>query len=683
MLDEVAASSWSRWRASRTGAGGLAALLSVACVFAAAASSAGAQYGVTAEVEREIPAANSLDPTAAGTEIRVTDRVVSQSLDELLRQSAGTRVVLQGPAGTPFCLRLRGSPCDQSTVLLGDIPVSNPDTGAFDLSLIPVEALDGIQVWRGGTPAWLNQGAIGGVLRLIPRQYETNEVGARVSAGSFASWRANAFGAYAADKVKFFGTAEAAGAQNDYPYLDDGGTRFDPSDDVERRRANADFLEGLGYANLITETSDKSALDLTFFGLGRDRGEPGPGSSPVLTARTRTTRLIGSASWLQEDFGEFPYRLQLLASYDYWRNRFSDPFGRIGNTTPKLTDDRNHSVFGRVASAVDVQSWLELTTIASARYFLRAPFDELAPRQDPSSDRLTFSGTVETNFHGEAGDVMFELRPSILLTWTRALLRQVDDFGAELSSESKEFLPTYRVAAAIAPLAWLSFRGSVSSGFRLPTVLELFGNQGVVAANPSLVPERSIAYDAAVTARGRTGILSGYASVGFFLKNLTDQIRFRRTSQFTIVFENIDSGRTLGIEAEVRGQLTQYFALFGELTWTQARDNATGNQLPGQPELVAFIRPEVHSGELSDGVSDLLAFVEVTHIGESFASPGNLVVIPARTPVSLGLGALFLQSRLGLGFRADDIFDVRGQDLLGFPLPGRRFSGRLSFRQAW
>jgi iron complex outermembrane receptor protein len=642
-----------------------------------------AQFEATAEVEAEIPSTNSLDPTAAGTEIRVTDRMVSQSLDELLRQAAGTRVVLQGGQGSPFCLRLRGSPCDQSTVLLGEIPLSDPDTGAFDLSLIPIEALEETQVWRGGAPTWINQGSIGGVLRLMPRQYETNEVGARITGGSFESWRANAYGAYGGEKVSFFGTAGGAGSKNDYPYLDDGGTLFDPTDDVERRRQNADFTEGLGYANVRAKTSDKSALDMVFLGVGRDRGEPGPGSSPVLTARTKTTRMIGSASWLQQENGKYPYRLQVLASYNYWRNRFSDPFGRIGNNAPKNTDDRNHTVFGRAATSVDVQRWLELTTVATGRYYTRRPFDELAVRQDADSDRLTFSGTVETNFHGKAGPVLMELRPSVLLTWTRANVAEVNDFGEEDSRSSRELLPTYRVAGAIAPIDWLSFRGSVSSGFRLPTVLELFGNQGVVQGNVGLIPEKSTGYDAAVTARGSIGVLSGYASVGFFLNNIENQIRFARTSQFTIVFQNIESGRNLGVETEVRVNITQYFALFGELTWTQTRDNATGNALPGQPELVAFVRPEVHSGELSKQVSDLLAFVEVLHLGDSFANPGNLAVIPARTPVSVGIGALFFESHLGLGFRVDDVADVRGQDLLGFPVPGRRFSGRLSFRHAF
>jgi outer membrane receptor protein involved in Fe transport len=361
----------------------------------------------------------------------------------------------------------------------------------------------------------------------------------------------------------------------------------------------------------------------------------------------------------------------------------SDPLGRIGINMPKMTDDRNHSVFGRIASSVDVQPWLELTAIVSARYFFRDPFDELAIRQDPSSNRLTVSGTVETNFHGEAGDVLFELRPSVLLTWTRASFALIDDFGREIQNQSDDVLPTFRVGTAVAPLPWLALRGSVSSGFRIPDVIELFGNGGTFRANPDLVSERSIAYDAAVVTSGSAGILSGYASVGFFLTNIEDQIRFRRTSQFTLIAENIDEGRNLGVESEVRGAITDHFELIGEVTWTRTRDDATGNQIPGQPALVASVRPEAHTRKLSPQVSDLLLFVEVTHIGSSFADPTNLVVIQARNTMSVGIGALFFDSRLGLGFRVEDMFDVRGQDFLGFPLPGRSFSGRLSFNQRW
>jgi outer membrane receptor protein involved in Fe transport len=189
--------------------------------------------------------------------------------------------------------------------------------------------------------------------------------------------------------------------------------------------------------------------------------------------------------------------------------------------------------------------------------------------------------------------------------------------------------------------------------------------------------------DGAVTARGQTGVLSGYASVGAFAGWIDDMIRFRRTSQSQIKYENIASGRTRGVEVEIRSGLTRHFVLLGDATWTQAIDEATGNQLPGQPEWVAFAQPEAHSGELSKVVTDVMGFFRVLYVGKSFADPANLVPLEARTELAVGIGAELFESLLGLSFRVDDLLDVRGQDLLGFPLPGRRFTGRLSIRHTW
>ncbi|MFW2386899.1 MAG: TonB-dependent receptor [Polyangiales bacterium] len=658
---------------------GGAAFLLAAVAFATPAA---AQFGTTAKVARPIPSTNSLDPTAAGSQVLVKNRIVAQTTAELLKEVAGTRVVAAGAQGTPFCVRLRGAACDQVTVMLGDVPLSSPDTGAFDLSLLPLEAVGGFQVFRGGTPAWLNDGAVGGVVQLLPRSYEETEVGARVNAGSFGSWRTNAFGATASEKVEFFGTAGAAGARNDFPYLDDGGTRFDPSDDVERLRQNADFLEGFGFSNLKVETSDSSQLDMVFLGVGRDRGEPGPGSSPALNANARSTRLIGSASWLQQEDGPHPYRVQVAANYDYGRNRFTDELGEIGNGIPRQTDDQTHAIFGRVAASVTAVPWLEVTTIASTRYQAFDPDDEMVLVQEVASSRLSAAGTVEARFFGEANKVLLELRPSVRLGWSRASLHGSGPGEPELSPSS-DFQPTYRLGAAIAPLEWLAFRGSVGNGYKLPSLLQLFGNRSFVAANPGLIPERSLSVDGGVTARGHRGIVSGYATVGAFVSYIDNMIRFRPNSQSQIVYENIGSGRSRGVELELRGGVTEHFFLTAELTWTQAVDLDIDKWLPGQPQWDALIQPEAHSGALSKRVSDLLLFFQIAYIGKSYSDRVNLVELPARTVLGLGAGADFFEGRLGLSFRVDDLLDVRGYDLLGYPLPGRRYSGRLSVRHSW
>ncbi len=653
----------------------------VLCVaIAGAASSAAAQFGSTAEVARPIPATNPLDPTAAGSEVVIKNRIVAQTTDQLLQEAAGTRVVSTGALGTPFCLRVRGSACEQVAVLLGDIPISSPDTGDFDLSLVPLEALSGFEVYRGGTPAWLNNGSIGGVLRLQPRAYENNEVGARGTLGSFGAWRANVFGAGAGEKASFFGTAGAAGARNDYPYLDDNNTLLIPTDDVERRRQNADFLEGFGFGNLRLETSDKSNLDLVFLGLGRERGEPGPAASRSLQARVNETRLIGSAAWLQEERGKHPYRLQVAANYDFGGNRVDDELGEVG--LPRRTDNKTHAVFGRVAASVITVPWLEVTTVAAARYQAFDPKNELSTAQQPASDRVTAAGTVEARFFGNPGDVGLELRPSVRLSWTRARIRQ-SVLGGTPPPERSDFLPTFRVGGAIAPLEWLAFRGSFASGYKLPSVLQLFGDQARVSESIDLIPEQSLAIDGAVTVRGTWKLVSGYASVGAFVTYIDNMIRPRIVSQNMLKYENIDSARNRGVEIELRGGVTERFFITGEMTWVQAIDQRLGRQLPGQPEWVAFAQPEVHSGTLSKIVSDLLVFFQVWYVGKSFNDPANLVEIPGRTVLALGAGADLFEGRLGLSFRVDDLLDVRGVDILSFPLPGRRYTGRLTVRHEW
>jgi hypothetical protein len=82
-------------------------------------------------------------------------------------------------------------------------------------------------------------------------------------------------------------------------------------------------------------------------------------------------------------------------------------------------------------------------------------------------------------------------------------------------------------------------------------------------------------------------------------------------------------------------------------------------------------------------VSDIMAFFQVSYIGRSYADPANLVEIRARTVLATGCGVDLFEGSLGLSFRVDDLLDVRGDDLLGFPLPGRRYTGRLSYRYAW
>ena len=88
-------------------------------------------------------------------------------------------------------------------------------------------------------------------------------------------------------------------------------------------------------------------------------------------------------------------------------------------------------------------------------------------------------------------------------------------------------------------------------------------------------------------------------------------------------------------------------------------------------------------GRCQSGYPTSWGFFQVAYIGKSFADPANFVEIPARAVLATGAGVDLFEGHLALSFRVDDLLDVRGFDLLGFPLPGRRYTGRLSYRYTW
>jgi len=73
-----------------------------------------------------------------------------EALDETLLDAPGARTRRTGAFGGFTTLSLRGADAEQTTVLLGEIPIASPDGSAFDLGTIPhVAALARRDLSRG------------------------------------------------------------------------------------------------------------------------------------------------------------------------------------------------------------------------------------------------------------------------------------------------------------------------------------------------------------------------------------------------------------------------------------------------------------------------------------------------------------------------------------------------------
>ena len=107
-------------------------------------------------------------------------------MSDVIPESPGCDGARAGGYGA-FSERLAAWRRDQAQTvwLLGDVPLNGPDSGAFDMSLLPLPQFARLEVYRGGAPVWFGQGSIGGVIRVVPREGDASGASAQLGMGSF------------------------------------------------------------------------------------------------------------------------------------------------------------------------------------------------------------------------------------------------------------------------------------------------------------------------------------------------------------------------------------------------------------------------------------------------------------------------------------------------------------------
>jgi outer membrane cobalamin receptor len=673
------------------------------------------RFGARARARAALEQARAVDPSAAVTTVAVDERVPgTATLDALVLQAPGARARRTGAYGAPTALALRGTEPRHTQVLLGDVPLDGADEGGLDLSVVPANLLARVEVYRGGAPTWWSGGAIGGVLRLLPREGAGEErAGLRVGAGSYGlgtvqgDVTAAPRGDAAARTSAVVGVTTSDG---DYPYVDDNGTRFVLEDDVERRRSNGATLDAFGLAHTSALLAG-GRLQTVVLGLARQGGIPGPAARPTRFARRATARSFGAMTWTRErraDDGEPTGRVQFALSAQHERVRVTDRFREIG-LVPRVTDDRSTRVAARVAAETSLTSAFGLVGVATYRLERFEPEDALAAspaaRARGASTRHLVAVALETPLH-LAPSIALWLRPSVRAELVDAALASIRPDAADGGRlATTRLVPTFRLGAHLDPLRRahragptgatptgggtsaegtpsgpLSLRAQVSYGARVPTTTELFGDRGWLVGRIDLRPERALSADVGMVLRGRIGALRGSLELQAFASRITDLVRWERTAQFQATPANVDLATVLGLEAGGLWRVGEAIALHAAWTALVPRDERRARVLPLRPAMQAHARLDVRSPPLGGGPGGVRAFcgahVEVTHVGAVWADAANLARIDARTVLGLGLAATLERIgpvRVRLSARVDDLLDVRGADVLGFPLPGRAF----------
>jgi len=643
-------------------------------------------YAATALVLRPLPATNREDPSAAGTETDSRAQLAANaSVSDALLQVPGARPLRTGATGSFASASLRGAELEHTSVLFGEIPLSSADALAFDLSTVPLALLDRVAVYRGGAPAWLSQGAIGGVVQLVARSAHGKELSGTATAGSLGTYGLGFESALVPARddggPSVLGAVSMLGTSGDLAYRFDNKTALDPSDDYDTRRKNADLVQGSGLLHL-RQPAGPGALEILLLGFERAGGEPGAPADPAFRARRTLNRGLLGVSYTVEHknaAGERALRLQALAAGSFERSRFSDLFAEVNPEGATLSDDLSLRGLGRLAGSVALTDFLELTAIGSAQREARMPRDELRRLPVPDSGRTSLAGTTEANVHGALGSHRVELRPSLRLEHDGARFYS-ETFGTLSAQRAETTLATYRAGLAVGLLPDLTLAASAASGARVPSMLELFGDGALILGNLSLRPEHSRSFDAGLVDVTCAGDVALSAELRGFLLDIDDEVVFVRNSFSQLVPRNLAKSRIHGVEAGARASFGPHVFVNGAAT-LMATEGKPGRQLPNRPPLLTFLEPGVAWSELGP-LDALRLFVDSTFVAASYDDPDN-GTLPKPSQLFFGAGTVlaFLDRHAELRVTVNDVFDRGGQDLRHFPLPGRTVMTSLTYKE--
>lgn len=596
------------------------------------------------------------------------------TLAAALRSVPGITLQQNGGPGTVTSLFSRGGESDYTLVLIDGVR-ANSFGGGLDLSQVPLQDVERIEVLRGSQSALYGSDAIGGVIQVITRSGGKPSAQAQLEAGSREMRRAAA-----ATTGEINGVRWQAGAN----YFEDAGFtgraangQTVSNDDAQESQASG----SLGWRH----AGAGSDLQASLHYVDSERGSPGAfGSDPagrfrgVDTVSRGSTRRIGAAArWVQPWFGaasRVRQRVEFdVADYDLtFKSRFGTSDGNTHRAHARVQTDVAAS------AALGFSGGLEWLGERGGSTFITAGTAGAVPVERGvlgvfgegrwnAGDRATLTAGIRTE------RITRDALPGDPLAFTPR-----PDFPEEtLSSVNPKIAASFLVGGNPSQRRWTRLRGSFGTGIRPPDAFEI-----AFTDNSGLKPERSRSGEFGVTQALAGGAvqIDGTAFVNAYRDLIISVGRtFAGSSRYRT--DNISNARARGAELSAAWRVTAGIDLRGNYTFLDSEILAVNGSSAAQtPYSVgdALLRRPRHSGSVDASWTRARAsaFTQIQIRGAAldaepaFGPTGGLFTNPGHTVINIG-GSWRPVKAVEVFARALNLLDRHYEEVLGYPAPGR------------
>ncbi|MGA2764004.1 MAG: TonB-dependent receptor [Spirochaetia bacterium] len=500
----------------------------------------------------------------------VTQKDIEESgaadLSGVLAQQSGIVVNDYGPQGQGKTVSIRGSTTSQVLVLMDGVRLNSSFDGYVDLSRIPVDSIERVEIVHGGESSFWGTGAVGGVINIITKKAADHpELSLSVENGSYipqnattiTSWpyglapvssstpasalslldnqKISLSGAARAGEVGLIGGATFLRAMNSFVWNDTADLGPWGAGSL-RVRSNAQDLAQDAYAG-----ADLPAFGGSLSARGTFNhsliGVPGGAAQYNATPQDsqEDTVAMGSTSFRTDSFFSDRLDLNVKAAYRYTQEIYTDPAFQ--------------SIHATNAGTLDVTQKFSFSDLASAIYGVSGSYEAVNSTNLSGTDnRLTFAGFLSAPFY-----------PAETLSITPAI-------RYDYYSDFPGFL-AFQLGAVLKLSSVSSVHASAGSAYRVPTLSDLywtdpFGDMG----NPNLKPETSYSGEIGWSLQEQ-GISLEAAAFARLMYNQIEWVPNAQTFYATTQVINITESFLPGFELHGKIGLTEQFSFLADYTF--------------------------------------------------------------------------------------------------------------------
>lgn len=633
------------------------------------------------------------------------------SLNDVLNRAMGVKVAEKGGMGSVSRMMIQGLDGKRIAIFVNGMPYGSSEQA--NLSAIPIDRIEAVEIYKGVVPAWLGGDGLGGAVNVILKQMSGDHIKFAYEIGSFNTHKADIQASKSLEKAGIDVTLGGTLIQSDNNYIFKSPFEDDliiKRDHDKYRSYGADL--SIGFTKLWF---DHIGLSIGFQHIYQQiQGGLQHIQQNVQYAHNNIDSWQGglslNKSLLDNDL-EMSLNTMLSRSiinhvdtsrwcYNFLGERYPSSNGMGEISYPNDSHDKYTTIQSVLNLSYKLSQNNRLLLNISYQYSRKDPRDDVAESFTkfpinfmPNKLHFLSSGlTHELKLLDES--LTNELSGKFFFYKSEVFPVGFTIYPNNILESNKNKKSTWGGSEAIAwkPIDNFTAKASVQYTFRTPRAEELFGNGVLIFANEKLQPEQSFNVNIGLNwLINNRSYPNARVDINAYWMNVTDMIKLTTASSMSMKHINYGKVRILGAEAGVYTELLPWLAMRASITYQDSRDRTQvqvgggenfhyNYRVPNMPYFFGNAELRFSQRDLftKDAQSSLFVagdFTENFYYNWTLSKDSNLE-IPRRWNLNAGVQQSF-KDRYHLSFEVHNLLNSEQWAEYKYPLPGRSFHGKI------